>query len=121
LIVAADVLDGFPFGQLLHAPAPGLLVPLGWQLRPAVSPDELAARLGALAGAVVVFPGPDEAPFRIPADAIETLEARVLSDGRLRELRVETLAGLPAPAAEQSEIDVENQPLGPMPLWRLGR
>lgn len=121
LIVAPDVLDGFPFGQLLHAPAPGLLVPLGWELRPAVSPDELAVRVGASGGALVVFPGPSEAPFRIPADAIETLEARVLSDGRLRDLHVETMAGPAATPPEPVDIDVENQPLGPMPLWRLGR
>lgn len=121
LIVGAAALEGLPFGELLHAPAPGLLVPLGWELRPAVSPEELAGRLGATAGALIVFPGPGEPPFRIPAEAIETLEARVLSDGHLRELRVEEMAGPLPPPPEPLDIEVENEPLGPMPLWRLGR
>jgi hypothetical protein len=121
LVIAQDVLDGFPFGRFFHAPAPGLLVPLGWQLRPAISPDELAARVGATAGALVLFPGPDEAPVRIPADSLETLEARALGDPSLNDIRVEpSLRSRPTPE-EPVEIQVDNQPLGPMPLWRIGR
>jgi hypothetical protein len=121
LVIAHDVLDGFPFGRFFHAPAPGLLVPLGWQLRPAIAPDELAARVGATAGALVLFPGPGEAPVRIPADALETLETRALGDPGLNDIRVEPSLQPRPLHAEPIEIQIDNQPLGPMPLWRLGR
>jgi hypothetical protein len=86
LVLAPASLDGLPIGLLLHATAPGVLVPLGMELRPAVSPEQLAGRLGATGGAVVVFCAPGEPPFRVPADALEPLEARSLSDPRLEEL-----------------------------------
>jgi hypothetical protein len=121
LIVAPDALTGFPFGQLLYAPAPGLLVPLGWRLRPAVSPDQLAVRVGATGGALVVFPGPGEAPFRIASDSIETLEARALGDPGLDDVRVQAPSRPVVAREEPIAIEIENQPLGPMPLWRLGR
>jgi hypothetical protein len=121
LVVAPDSLDGFPFGQLLYAPAPGLLVPLGWEIRPAISPDELVARVGSSGGDIVIFPGPTEAPFRIPSDSIQSLGARVLADPRLGQLRDERSVGAGISGEEPTEIEVENQPLGPMPLWRLRR
>ena len=121
LVIAPDFLGAFPFGQLFYAPAAGLLVPLGWELRPAVSPEQLSARVGAVAGALVVFPGPDEAPFRIAADAIETLEARALGDPRLGDVRVEEAIPGGAPVEQVGDIQIENQPLGPMPMWRVGR
>jgi hypothetical protein len=120
LVMAPDVLVGLPFGLLMYAPGPGLLAPLGYEIRPRVSPIELAASAGATAGAVVVFPGPDESPFRIPAESIEPLQARALADARLPQLPVESsvaLGGWSPPDA----IEIENQPLGPMPLWSLRR
>lgn len=121
LVIAPDTLDAFPFGQLLHSPAPGLLVPLGWELRPAVSPDQLAARVGATAGALVVFPGPDQAPFRIPAEALGTLEARALADRQLDEIPTERSVGRDLDDGEVLDIEIENLSLGPMPLWRMSR
>ncbi|MES1157520.1 MAG: hypothetical protein ABUL67_00345 [Haliangium ochraceum] len=117
LVVAPDALDGFPFGQLLYAPAAGLLVPLGWQLRPAVSPQDLANRVRATGGALVVFPGVDQPPFRVPPESIETLEARALADPRLDEIPLEETLDTLRSRDEPMEIEVENQPLGPMPLW----
>ena len=121
LVIAPDALDAFPFGQLLHTPAPGLLVPLGWELRPAVSPDQLAARVGATAGALVVFPGPGQAPFRIPAEALGTLEARVLADRHLDEIPTERAVDRDPDDGEVLDIEIENLSLGPMPLWRMSR
>ncbi|MEP6654001.1 MAG: hypothetical protein ABJA82_11610 [Myxococcales bacterium] len=123
LIVAPEALDLFPFGTLLHAPAPGVLVPLGMELRPAISPHELGTRVGATGGALVVFPGPEEAPFKIAAETMVTLEALALADPSLRALRVENPVeyGGGGAADEQADIEIENQPLGPMPLWGLGR
>jgi len=125
LVLAREALDGIPFGQLFYAPTPDLLLPLGWELRPPVAPEELAARVGVAGGAVVVFPGPGEAPFRIAPDAIEPLQARVLADQRLRSLANLSSLAVPAGGAGDADaerpIEIENEPLGPMPLWRLGR
>jgi hypothetical protein len=121
LVVAPAALDGLPIGRLLHAAAPGVLVPMGMELRPAVSPEQLAGRLGATGGAVVVFPDPDDAPFRVPADALEPLEARSLADPRLMELAAPRILDVSRPRTDAPDVEIENQPLGPLPLWRLGR
>jgi hypothetical protein len=118
LVMAPDVLTGVPFGQLLHAPGPGLLVPLGYEIRPRVSPLELAAGAGATGGALVVFSGPDTPPFRIPAEAVESLQASALADPRLGRLAVEPSVA-PPPSPPPPDVEIENHPLGPMPLWGM--
>jgi hypothetical protein len=138
LVVAPDTLFGFPFGQLFHAPAPGLLVPLGWNLRPAIPARLLAAQMGApreapsapsgermgeSAGALTVFASATEPPFRVKAEALVPLEARVLADPRLR--RIFTDAGIfpdPVGAADPlGDIEIDNQAVGLLPLWRIGQ
>src|SRR4029077_9533067 len=59
LLRATDALEGIPFGTLLEAAAPDVLVPLGTRLRPAVSRELIAQRLGATGGALVIFPERD--------------------------------------------------------------
>ena len=139
LVISGGVLDGIPFGTLLDFAAPDLLVPLGARLRPAVSPQILAERTGAAGGAIVVFPGLGEAPFRVPADAIEPLERRTLADGDLASAAglaaarrrvaeaVDTSLGDAVPTAEGEmgsmplePVEIENDRLGPMPLWGTG-
>jgi hypothetical protein len=120
LVISGGVLDGVPFGTLLDGAAPDLLVPLGARLRPAVSPAILAERTGAGGGAIVVFPALGEAPFRVPADAVEPLERRTLADADLA-----TESGIAAVRKRAVEpvisepVEIENVPLGPMPLWGL--
>ena len=120
LVLASGALEGLPFGVLLAATAPGVdvLVPLGTRLRPAVSPELLAERLGAQGGALVVFPALGAPPFRVDAALVEPLEHR-------------TLAGVSSPTDEvgvsraveraSAGVEIENEPLGPMPLWGLDR
>ena len=121
LVLSAGVLDGFPFGVLLDAAAPDVLVPLGARLRPAVSPSLLAAKVGAKNGALVVFPALDQAPFRVPADAIQPLERQVLGGMEPIVLdAAETRARATEPVAP-APIEIENEWLGPMPLWGLGQ
>jgi len=134
---APVAIEGFPFGQLFHAPAPGLLVPIGRCLRPAIPAPLLAERLRATDGSVVVFPGSDdlhgpgavgtraerfvEPAFRVPAESLRPLEARLLSELELRELPAE-LDTLPGSLfASEPEIEIENQSVGFLPLWRIGR
>jgi hypothetical protein len=116
LVLASSVLDGFPFGVLLDSAAPDVLVPLGARLRPAVSPQLLAAKVGAKDGAIVVFPALDAPAFRVPADAIEPLERQVL--GGAEAMAVEEATSLRRRATETVEpapIEIENDWLGPMP------
>jgi hypothetical protein len=134
---APVAIEGFPFGQLFHAPAPGLLVPIGRCLRPAIPAPLLAERLRATDGSVVVFPGIEDAngpgargaraersvepAFRVPADSLRPLEARLLSELELRDLPAE-LDTLPGSLfASEPEIEIENQSVGFLPLWRIGR
>jgi hypothetical protein len=117
LVIAPDALSGLPFGQLFHAPGPGLLVPLGWELRPRVSPVELASSAGATGGTWVVFPGPDLPPFRVPAESIVTLQASALGEHPLADVPVEH--GHVASRPPVAPVEIDNRPLGPMPLWGL--
>ena len=102
-------------GELLRMTAPRAPVAF------AVSPQILAERTGAGGGAIVVFPALGEAPFRVPAEAIEPLERRTLADADLtsdagiaavRKRAVEPMATEP--------VEIENAPVGPLPLWGLG-
>jgi hypothetical protein len=121
LVLAAGALEGIPFGVLLDSAAPDVLVPLGARLRPAVSPSLLASKVGARDGAIVVYPALAQAPFRVPADAVVALERQVLGsleqaagDAGPSPVRRTTVAILAEP------IEIENDRLGPMPLWGLG-
>jgi hypothetical protein len=120
LVISGGVLDGIPFGILLDLAAPNLLVPLGARLRPAVSPQILVERTGAVGGAMVVFPALGEPPFRVPADAIEPFERRTLADANLGEAarrRPTQPASGETPLSPPEPVEIENDRLGPMPLW----
>jgi hypothetical protein len=119
LVLATSTLEGFPFGVLLDAAAPDVLVPLGSRVRPAISPQLLADRVGASGGALVVFPGQREPPFRVPADAVEPLDRRALAAVELAA--AEPLRRRADEALPQAAVEIENDPLGPMPLWGLDR
>jgi hypothetical protein len=117
LVLSSSVLEGIPFGVLLDAAAPDVLVPLGTRLRPAVPPDLLAERLGAQGGALVVFPSLGGPPFRVPPEALEPLDRRVLAV--MARPDDEAAARVPDDGAGDAPVEVENEPLGPMPLWGL--
>jgi hypothetical protein len=120
LVLSGGVLEGLPFGTLLDAAAPGIdvLVPLGTRLQPAVASELLAERLGAQGGALVVFPEVGAPPFRIAPELIEPLDRRALS--LLAKADEEPAAPRDAAgAAPAAPVEIENDPLGPMPLWGL--
>jgi hypothetical protein len=120
LVLATGSLEGFPFGVLLDTAAPDVLVPLGTRLRPAISPPLLAERVGATAGTLVVFPALGQPPFRVPASAVESLDRRALSSVELSPLATAAAARAAAPPGTAA-VEIENDPLGPMPLWGLER
>jgi hypothetical protein len=118
LVLASDRLEGIPFGQLLEELIPGALVPVGTRLRPALSPDLLAERLGISEGSLCVFPAPGAPPFRVAREAFEPLERRALA-------RTDVPWGTPAGSARTLTLggssdnppEIENDPLGMLPLW----
>jgi hypothetical protein len=119
LIRAAEVLDGLPFGTLFQLGAPDVLVPLGMQIRPAGAPELLSERLGAIGGAMVVFPDRDSPPVRILPEAIVPFDRRLLVELEPALASLEPLAR--GDREPDAPVEIENQPLGPMPLWGLGR
>jgi hypothetical protein len=119
LVRAADVLDGLPFGTLYQLAAPEVLVPLGMQIRPAASPQLLAERLGATDGAMVLFPDRVGPPVRILREAIVPFDRRLLVELEPALANLETIGRTEREPDEP--IEIENAPLGPMPLWGLGR
>jgi hypothetical protein len=119
LIRASEVMEGMPFGTLLQLGAPEVLIPLGTRLAPAVSPAILSERLGAVGGAMVLYPELAAPPLRVLAEAIVPFERRLLAELEPAVANLEALGRHERPVEEP--VVIENEPLGPMPLWGLGR
>ncbi|HEX7599600.1 MAG TPA: hypothetical protein VF518_15390 [Polyangia bacterium] len=119
LVVAADELAALPFGQLLDEAAPGVLVPSGMRLVPAVAPEALAEKLGAGAASWLVFPKASEPPLRILPTALRPLDHRILAELSL-DVRPAPVRPSQALALEK-EVAIEPDALGPFSLWGLDR
>jgi hypothetical protein len=118
LIVAPDRLDGLPFGQPLEEAQPGLLVPVGMRLWPALSPELLAERLGIHEGTLCVFTGGDRPPFRVAASGFESLERKALSRADVPWAAPPATRAAPVLAADPTAApEIENDTLGLLPLW----
>jgi hypothetical protein len=118
LVRGGEALQGIPFGTLYELAGPDVLVPVGTRFRPALSPQLLSERLGATQGTVVLFPGVGEQPLRVARETLVPLEPQLLA-------RVVPPAAAVVKPAEQPAmadgVEIENRPLGPMPLWGLER
>lgn len=111
LVVAAADIDIVPLGQPLAELAPGLLVPLGMDLTPRVSPEVLARTLGHGAGLLTIFPHQGN-PFQVSETDLVPLERQALARIEVeRGLSVEV--GLDAPG----DPSVVNDPVGRFALW----
>jgi hypothetical protein len=119
LVRAAEALDGLPFGTLYELGAPDVLVPVGTRLRPAISPQILSERLGATGGALVLFPDRAGSPVRILPEAIGPLDDRLLA--ALEPALASLESSVSADRQPEEPVEIENEPLGPMPLWGLER
>ncbi len=119
LLVADDVLAPLPFGQLLAEAAPGVLVPVGTNLRPALDQAAVARTLGTGAGSLLVFPDTQGKPLRIPAAMLRPLGQAILSELTLDEQPAPALALGDEP--EPDRLEVTTDPLGPFALWGLER
>src|SRR5689334_24005856 len=87
LVIGSENLDVIPLGQLLCELTPGLLVPLGMDVVPRVSPEVLARALGHGSGIVTVFTS-EGRPFQVSEGSFTTLERRALA--KLEVERAET-------------------------------
>ncbi|HEY4241102.1 MAG TPA: hypothetical protein VGM88_14870 [Kofleriaceae bacterium] len=115
LVIAGENLDVVPLGQLLCELAPGMLVPLGTDVVPRVSPDVLSRALGHTSGLVTVFPpadAPDSRPFQVSESQFASLERRSLAKLEVDPASVEDLS-----AAQLDEAKVINDAVGRFALW----
>jgi len=114
LVVADDGLMALPIGRQFWQPAPGVLIPIGHRLEPAVAPGVLTEHLGADAGKLVIFPLPIGAtPF-----SVSVAEMLPLGRSALEHTEVTSAGGaaLALPAPDREAI-VEHGPPGLFPLW----
>ncbi len=111
LVVGSENLDVIPLGQLLYELTPGLLVPLGMDVVPRVTPEVLARALGHQSGLVTVFTT-DNRPFQIPESAFSTLERRALA-----KMETDKAEAIDYAAETIAEPQITNDPVGRFALW----
>ena len=111
LVVGSENLDVIPLGQLLCELAPGLLVPLGMDVVPRVSPEVLARALGHAAGIVTVFTN-DGHPFQVSEAVFQTLERRSLA-----KIEVDRAESIDYGAEVSADAQVVNDSVGRFALW----
>jgi hypothetical protein len=121
LLLGGGDLAGLPFGQLLDELAPGILVPVGMRLAPAIPPERLLQRLAMPEGSYLVFPAPEATPVRVAPNQLEPLERRILAHARLEPDRPPSARRTFVPPEDGAPPDVVHEPLGPWPLWGLRR
>jgi hypothetical protein len=119
LLLASDELAPLPFGQLLSEAAPGVLVPAGMGLQPAVDDPAMAQALGTGAESLLVFTDAQAKPLRIPTALLRPLGQEILAELSLEERAVS--ASPPAVDPWSGSLEVAPDPLGPFPLWGLQR
>jgi hypothetical protein len=111
LVIGSENLDVIPLGQLLCELTPGLLVPLGMDVVPRVSPEVLARALGHAAGIVTVFTAQGR-PFQVSEGAFTTLERRSLA-----KVEVDRAEAIDYAAEVPAEAQVVNDAVGRFALW----
>ncbi|MBA3392396.1 MAG: hypothetical protein H0T89_07115 [Deltaproteobacteria bacterium] len=111
LVIGSENLDVIPLGQLLCELTPGLLVPLGMDVVPRVSPDVLARALNHAAGLVTVFTT-DGRPFQVPEGAFATLERRSVA-----KMEVDQAVAVDYAAEPEVDAQIVNDAVGRFALW----
>ncbi len=111
VVVASQDLDVIPLGTLLTELAPGILVPIGMEVVPRVSPEVLATALGHGAGVLTVFT-PSGPPFQLPESKLAVLERRTVA-----QLDTDTIEVRDVALSPPGDPTVVNDPLGSFALW----
>src|SRR4029079_17543977 len=102
LVIGTEHLEVLPLGQLLcelGRETPGLLVPLGMDIVPRVSPEVLARALGHQAGVVTVFTT-DGRPFQASEASFAALERGSLAKLEVDHAAVDDYAAEPSVEAQ---------------------
>ncbi len=111
LVIGSENLDVIPLGQLLCELTPGLLVPLGMDVVPRVTPEVLARALGHATGIVTVFTTEGN-PFQVSEGAFATLERRSLA-----KMNVDQAQSIDYAAAAPADVEIVNDSVGRFALW----
>lgn len=111
LVIGSENLDVIPLGQLLCEVTPGLLVPLGMDVVPRVTPEVLARALNHTPGIVTVFTT-DGKPFQVNESAFQTLERRSLA-----KMDVDQAESVDYAAVPPADAQVVNDSVGRFALW----
>lgn len=117
--------DYVPLGEMFFACAPGVLIPIGYQIIPRVDPDVLITHLGGSSERVFFGTADREAVAEGHAPEAAALRLVALPRAAFAPLCRAALAAvaLAAPAAAGSEAEapprpsVVNRPVGLFPLW----
>jgi hypothetical protein len=110
-VYSESALEYIPLGQMFQLAAPGVLVPVGQELLPRVSPDVLVQHLGE-GGESLTFFVPEQGPVKLARASFAPLARQALAPITVPEPTVQ------APADEDiTEPEIRNEPLGLFPLW----
>jgi hypothetical protein len=101
-----------PLGEMFHEVAPGVLVPLGYELVPRVAPDVLVQHLGGGVEQLFFFQTDAPAPLQLLRAGFRPLSRRILA-----QVEVQALEPAPLPEDVSRETSIQNEPLGLFPLW----
>ncbi|MCC6995614.1 MAG: hypothetical protein IT370_13475 [Deltaproteobacteria bacterium] len=113
VVLSRSGADVLPLGQLLRDSGHGILVPVGYELRPRISPEVLAERLGHGAGTLTLFALGLDKPARFDDADLKPLERSLLVD-------LETQRATPLPPSSEpapGESQIVNDPVGSFALW----
>jgi hypothetical protein len=114
-IMSDEGLSAVPMGQPFWRVAPGVLVPIGHRLEPAVAEEVLSEHVGATSARLVVFPLPiGSQPFALEMSALLPLGRSALERISLDERAV---LELPAERGDRERVQVEHGDGGLFPLW----
>ena len=114
VVGAAGGIEGLPLGEPLYEAAPGVLVPVGLEFLPRVTPEILLDYVGGTDGRKVIFKRGAERPIAVDDATFEPLSRRVLGRIPVEERQRSERAGEPLHAVE---AQVVNDPVGLLPLW----
>jgi len=110
-ILLVGAMDNIPLGQALIEMAPGLLIPLGMELLPRVSPSVLTHALGHSPSVFTVFPA-THSPFQVNKASLVPLERSTIAKLELPVITTHNMEyeALCAPS-------VHNDDVGNFALW----
>lgn len=113
LVTGASGVASLALGTLLYEPAPGVLVPVGCALLPALPPQQLLQHLGGTSERVLVFLPEHRMPLALARSLFEPLSLQLLSPLSQTE-RVSQAA-----SHQSAAVQLVNDRISTFALWPL--